>query len=156
MDGASAVLIPDSGTLIPDSGRKTARKRAPPVHVPVDTLTEAGFDAVTAADFIAHKQRLKAPLTPRAWADHLREAEKAGMTPQAAAEKVMAKSWKGFEASYVTAVRTTRVNGHDNEPEWRREQRERNEAFLGPYAAKRNRPETVDMEAPDAAPRLVG
>jgi len=53
-----------------------------------------------------------------------------------------------------------RVNGHDSEPEWRREQRERNEAFLGPFAAKRRKPattiDTTDTEAFDAAPRLVG
>lgn len=150
----------DSGTLIPDPGGKTARKRAapPPVHVGIEPLVAAGFDAVTAVDFIAHKQRVKAPLTPRAWADHLRESERAGMTPQQAAEKVMAKGWKGFDASYVGQRPAPRTNGHDAEPEWRREQRERNEAFLGPYAAKRTRTtqETVDMEAPDAAPRLVG
>ena len=33
--------------------------------------------------------------------DHVREAGKAGWTPLQAAEKVMAKSWKGFEAKYV-------------------------------------------------------
>ena len=69
--------------------------------VPIDTLTKAGFDAETAAEFIATKAARKAPLTPRAWADHLRESEKAGWTPQQAAEKVMAKTWKGFEAKYV-------------------------------------------------------
>lgn len=154
MDGASAVLIPDSGTLIPDSGRKTARTRAAPVHVPMETLTSAGFDAVTAVDFIAHKQRLKAPLTPRAWADHLRESEKAGMTPQAAAEKVMAKGWKGFDASYV-AGRQQPVNGHSTEPDWVRERRERTEQFAGPAAAKRQaQTTTIDMESPDAALRV--
>lgn len=44
----------------------------------------------------------------------------------------------------------------DDEPEWRREQRERNEAFLGPAAAKRRRPDIIDMEASDATPRIVG
>lgn len=147
--------IDESGTLIPEE--KTARKRAAAAHVPPADLTAAGFDAETAADFIAHKQRLKAPLTPRAWADHLREAAKAGMTPQAAAEKVMAKGWKGFDASYVVRLSNPqgqRINGHA-EPEWRREQRERNEAFLGAAAAKRQ-PTTIDMETPDASARLVG
>jgi len=49
----------------------------------------------------------------------------------------------------------SRVNGRD-EPEWRREQRERNEAFLGPYAAKRRRHETIDMESPHGAESLLG
>lgn len=126
------------------------------VVVSVESMVAAGFDDATAADFIAHKQRLKAPLTARAWADHLRESQRAGFTPQQAAEKVMAKGWKGFDASYV-AARHNGHNGHDPEPEWRREQRERNEAFLGPAAARRSsKPTTIDMEALDAAPRALG
>lgn len=101
VDLAGGVNRAESKPLNPDTGEKKARKRAVVVDVPLDSLLEAGFDAETAADFIAHKQRVKAPLTPRAWTDHLREAGKAGMTPQAAAEKVMAKGWKGFDASYV-------------------------------------------------------
>ncbi len=147
--------IDESGTLIPDTGEKTARKRAVVAHVPLDDLTAAGFDSATAVDFIAHKQRLKAPLTPRAWADHLSESSKAGMTPKAAAEKVMAKGWKGFDASYVAGRVAQHQNDH-TEPDWRREQRERNEQALGPYAAKRRDQNTVDMEAPNAVARLVG
>jgi hypothetical protein len=46
------------------SGEKRG-KRAPAVDtVEAETLVEAGFDAKTADDFIAHKQRMKAPLTP--------------------------------------------------------------------------------------------
>jgi hypothetical protein len=78
-----------------------ARKRAVVAEVSVEDLTAAGFDEATAADFIAHKKRLKAPLTPRAWDDHVRESAKAGLSPLQAAEKVMAKGWKGFDASYV-------------------------------------------------------
>jgi hypothetical protein len=85
------------------SGKKKARKRAPAVEIiPEADLLAAGFDTTTAKDFLAHKAAMKAPLTPRAWDDHLREAEKAGWTPLAAAVKVMAKSWRGFEAKYVT------------------------------------------------------
>jgi hypothetical protein len=78
------------------------KKKTPAVPaVEPALLIAAGFTETQAADFIAHKHRLKAPLTDRAWKDHLREAEKAGWTPANAAEKVMAKSWKGFEAKYV-------------------------------------------------------
>jgi hypothetical protein len=93
--------IDESGTLIPEE--KPPRKRAapPPGVVDPGILVEAGFDRTTAAEFIAHKARAKAPLTERAWADHLREAAKAGWTPKAAAEKVMARNWRGFEAKYV-------------------------------------------------------
>lgn len=74
----------------------------PPAEtVSVEVLISAGFDADAATEFIAHKNRAKAPLTARAWADHCREADKAGWTAEQAAEKVMARGWKGFEAKYV-------------------------------------------------------
>lgn len=45
----------------------------------------------------------------------------------------------------------------DDEPEWRRAQRERNEAALGPFAARRKpAPETIDMEPPNGAASLLG
>lgn len=90
-------------TPTPTPTPKKEKKEKPPAAplVLVSDLVAAGFDEITAAEFIAHKSKLKAPLTARAWADHLREASKAGWTPLAAAEKVMAKSWKGFEAKYV-------------------------------------------------------
>ena len=80
------------------------RKDAPPSVAPA-VLVEAGFCPEVAAEFIAHKSRMKAPLTARAWADHVREAQKAGWSAVEAAEKVMAKSWKGFEAKYVANER---------------------------------------------------
>jgi hypothetical protein len=50
-----------------------------------------------------------------------------------------------------------RANGHDTEPEWRREQRERNREALGPYAAKSKT--VVDItptEGTDAPASLLG
>lgn len=64
-------------------------------------LLSAGFDLKTAQEFVEHKRSRKAPLTTRAWKDHLRESEAAGWSPQQAAEKVMARNWSGFEARYV-------------------------------------------------------
>ena len=81
--------------------KKEDKKKVAPLCVAVSVLVEKGFDEQTAEEFIAHKIKIKAPLTARAWSDHLSESEKAGWTPKAAAEKVMAKNWKGFEAKYV-------------------------------------------------------
>lgn len=67
----------------------------------VDELLKAGLSFEVATEFIAHKAQAKAPLTDRAWRDHLAESAKAGWTPLQAAEKVLAKNWKGFEAKYV-------------------------------------------------------
>ena len=83
---------------IEPSVKQKARARKPEVEQ--SALVEAGFTPEAAADFIEHKRTVKAPLTPRAWADHLAESAKAGWTPQAAAEKVMARGWKGFDAKY--------------------------------------------------------
>jgi hypothetical protein len=77
------------------------KKKNVPLCVAVSVLVDNGFDESTANEFIDYKSRMKAPLTARAWADHLAESAKAGWRPLAAAEKVMAKSWKGFEAKYV-------------------------------------------------------
>jgi uncharacterized protein YdaU (DUF1376 family) len=90
--------------------KKSARTHAPPPPPAVEpsALVEVGFTPELAAEFIAHKARLKAPLTPLAWADHQREAAKARWSPLQAAEKVMAKGWKGFEAKYVADERPDR------------------------------------------------
>ena len=77
------------------------KKKSAPTSVAPDLLVAAGFTPEVAEEFIACKAERKAPLTPRAWADHVREAAKAGWSAVAAAEKVMAKTWKGFEAKYV-------------------------------------------------------
>jgi hypothetical protein len=69
--------------------------------VPVAELVQSGISPAVAEEFIAHKARVRAPLTPRAWQAHLREAERAGWTAQQAAERVLEKGWKGFEAAYV-------------------------------------------------------
>ena len=76
-----------------------------------EILIAAGFDPALAEEFIAHKNAMKAPLTARAWTDHCREATKAGWHVVAAAEKVIAKPWKGFEAKYVANERAQFANG---------------------------------------------
>lgn len=87
-----------------ETSPKRQRSGAKP-EVSPDELTAAGFDLKTAVEFIEHKRAVKAPLTERAWRDHLSESLKAGWSPQEAAEKVMAKNWRGFEARYVEGQR---------------------------------------------------
>ena len=86
---------------ITNNHKPIKKDKSAPLCVAVSVLVETGFDEQTAEEFIAHKTKIKAPLTARAWADHLTESAKAGWTPKAAAEKVMAKNWKCFEAKYV-------------------------------------------------------
>ena len=108
--------------------RKKEKAPASPA-VSVSDLIAAGFSEHVAAEFIAHKAQRKAPLTARAWADHQSEAMKAGWTSQQAAEKVMAKGWKGFEAKYV--AEESRQSDRPSETAWQRSQRELVEQMTG-------------------------
>lgn len=107
-----------TGTGTSSSSKKKEKRAAaaPRPSVGPSALIEAGFDEATAAEFIAHKAGKKAPLTERAWKDHLREAKSAGWTALAAAEKVMAKDWQGFEAKYVAGDAAPAVRRAGPEP----------------------------------------
>lgn len=133
---------------------KTKRASAPASVGPAE-LVDHGFTAEVAAEFIAHKLRMKAPLTARAWADHLAESRKAGWAPMLSAEKVMAKNWKGFEAKYV--ANEARPSASAAEPDWRSERRERTSQFAGRFAEKRpsSSNQSIDMEQSDVA-RILG
>lgn len=137
--------------------KKTARGRAPPA-VEVAELIAAGFEPAVATEFIAHKAAVKAPLTARAWADHLSESAKAGWTPQQAAEKVMAKAWKGFEAKYVAAERGA---GGAQAPTFRERDEQRaiarvHEMTGGLVSAKPTAPRRDALQEVFDAPRALG
>ena len=105
---------------------RSAQARPPAAQaVPVEVLVEAGFPESLAEEFIDYKTAKKAPLTARAWADHQSQCVKAGWSAVAAAEKVMAKGWKGFEATYVQdrgGGGIQNANGGSETP-WQRSQR---------------------------------
>jgi hypothetical protein len=146
-----------TGTISPSlrSG-DTARKRAP-AAVAAAVLVEAGFTEIQAGDFIAHKHRVKAPLTERAWADHLREASKAGWSAVDAAEKVMAKAWKGFEASYVANERPPASAAQTSFRERERRAAEAQaDAWGGPELAAFRRKASETVEVIDVAPKRLG
>ena len=127
-------------TTTKEEKKKTERASAP-APVSISELVDAGFSEETAAEFIAHKARVKAPLTARAWADHQREAAKAGWSPLQAAEKVLAKSWRGFEAKYVA-----------NEAPQSSQDRRAAEAAKWMNPSPRTTFDFIDMEATNAAP----
>jgi len=62
----------------------------------------AGVDLQVAADFIALRHKLRAPITQTAVAGIQREAEKAGLTLQAALAMCCERGWRGFKAEWVT------------------------------------------------------
>lgn len=60
-----------------------------------------GLTAQTADEFLAHRKRKRAPLTPRAWAGIKTEAQKAGWPLESAIVKAMARGWQSFDAAFV-------------------------------------------------------
>ena len=83
------------------------------------------------------------------------EATKAGMSLDDFLRVWCQRGSQGLQADWLKPhERPSARPRADVEPEWRREQRERNEAFFGPYAATR-RPEIIDAEVRDAAPDLL-
>lgn len=143
-----------TGTSTGTNKRKEKEKSAPLCVAP-SVLVEAGFSPEAAAEFIAHKSRHKAPLTERAWADHLSESLKAGWTPLQAAEKVMAKEWKGFEAKYVADEKPAVIPLSFRERESAAAAARVHEMTGGLVSANKPRHDAL-QEVFDATPRLVG
>jgi hypothetical protein len=130
-----------------------------PAVVSVTDLVDAGFSEEGAAEFIAHKRAVKAPLTVRAWADHLGESRKAGWSPVDAAEKVMARNWKGFDAKYVASEARPGFERPAETP-YQRSMREKYEKVAPQVAARppnhRAKPVIFDFEVEDVTPRRLG
>ena len=145
---------PHPHTSLPTVKKVKRANAPPPESVSVETLVESGFDEATAAEFIAVKESRKAPLTARAWAAHQREAEKAGLTPVAAAEKVMEKTWKGFEAKYVADEARPAAQAAKSYHERTIEAKTATAAkWMGTAAPKRD---FIDMETTDATRLTLG
>lgn len=142
-----AGLIPESGTLIPDSGGKTARKRASPPECP------AGVDGQVWSDWLELRHRKAAPVTQTVIDGAATEAKAAGMTLEAFLRVWCVRGSQGLQAEWLKPHERIQAPQQSAEPAWRTEQRERNEAFLGPAAAKRR---TTEPETIDATARLLG
>jgi hypothetical protein len=68
-------------------------------------LQADGLTQQTAEEWLVHRQRKRAKLTPRAWEGIKAEAVKAGMSNEAAVCKAMSRGWTGFEAQWVLSER---------------------------------------------------
>jgi len=64
-----------------------------------------GVDAEVWTDFKALRQKLRAPITKTAMAGLAREAEKAGMSLNAALAECVERSWRGFKAEWMESSR---------------------------------------------------
>lgn len=130
------------------------RKNPPATRVP---LCPDGVSAQTWADWLQLRKAKKAPVTQTVVDGAVAEAAKAGMTTDQFLAAWCSRGSQGMQADWLKPHErpAQAATGRDVEPEWRREQRERNLAYLGPAAARR-RPTTIDAEATNAAPDLLG
>ena len=70
-------------------------------QVSLVALVADGLTPETAAEWLAHRSRKRALLTPRAWADVKAEAAKAGWALEAAVCKALGRGWTGLEAAWL-------------------------------------------------------
>lgn len=95
--------VTETETETGTDNRKPDADASPRVRaVTVPDLVADGLTAETAAEFLAHRKRRRANLTPRAWEGIKREAVAARITPEQAARKCMERGWTGFEAAWLT------------------------------------------------------
>lgn len=91
----------------------------------VADLAADGLTEQTAFEFLTHRKRLRAPLTPRAWSGIKAQASKAGWTPEQAVCKALERGWRSFESSWVLDGRA--LHG----PTWQERQQEQLDALTG-------------------------
>jgi len=95
-------IPPTDSTASPSSppvGKTVARKRA---AIRPDGVSEKVWD-----DFMEVRKAKRAPLTDTALNGIVREADKAGLTLQAALEVSCARGWQGFEAAWMKGSKPT-------------------------------------------------
>jgi uncharacterized protein YdaU (DUF1376 family) len=89
---------PDTIPNIPPDGGK-ARKRAR-AALGAAFLADIGVPETTARDWLAVRERKRAPLTQTAWAGMEREAARAAITPAEAVRICAERGWIGFNADW--------------------------------------------------------
>lgn len=114
---------------IPSSLRSEGKRASAP-------LAPDGVDQQVWSDWLTLRKAKKAPVTETVVLNARAEAGKAGMTLEAFLRIWCARGSQGLLAEWIKPQeRVQKAAGGDFEPEWRRQQRERNEAFLGPASA---------------------
>lgn len=137
------------GNAPPGAGAKAPRRRRAEAAAspPADVAEQVWHD------WLALRRAKRAPVTATVLAGARAEAVKAEMTLEAFLRVWCARGSQGLEASWLKPNERSPPPG--TEPAWRREQRQHNEGFLGPAAARRA-PPTIDLEPTDADPQFLG
>jgi hypothetical protein len=144
LQGGSSLVAPPAmpsacaAAASPPPKQRKRRAARSPLLLGVDAVAADGVDPQHAAEWLAIRADKNLPLTQTAWDDVKLEARKAQLTPAAAVEKAVKRSWAGFRASWVL-----------------------NEVLDAPNASRRSGPpplpSAADTEARnDEARRLLG
>jgi uncharacterized protein YdaU (DUF1376 family) len=91
---------PNTNTQTPRKRKEGRGTRA--VMVGSAELEADGLPPELAAEWLEHRRRKGAHLTPAGWKGIKAEAEKAGISPADAVRKALARGWIGFEAAWVS------------------------------------------------------
>lgn len=90
---------PTKRLLAPTNIDKASTRKA--TGLTVENLTDRGLRPQVAADLLAHRRAIKAPLTATALEGIEREAAKAGICLNTAVLTMLNRGWRGFNASWV-------------------------------------------------------
>lgn len=148
----TATQTPPPRHHTPEEIQGRARERATPPPRPPDV------SAQTWADWLSLRRSKKAPVTATVLDGARSEASKAGLDLDAFLRVWCTRGSQGLQAEWLKPAERGHAASEPSEPAWRREQRERNEAFLGPAAAKRSTTATTTATAEviDVTSRLLG
>ena len=98
----SDASVTPSRSIAVSEEKNTTRKRVPasPV-VTIESLCLDGLAEDIAAEYLAHRKRKRANLTPKAWGAIKAEIRKAGLSLDEGITKALARGWTGFEADWL-------------------------------------------------------
>jgi hypothetical protein len=129
--------------------RNTPRKREPAAPaVTLESLCMDGLAEDLAIEWLAHRKRKRAVLTPRAWEQLKGEIAKTGLSLDDAIAKALARGWTGFDASWLASDAQRQSGNNPAEPYFVRERREKIAAMTGGrMGVKSTQPkETIDVD----------
>lgn len=146
-------LNPDS--LNPEEEKPRGRASPPPKPAKAPQPPD-GIDPQVWADWLqVRKGKRAGPVTETAWAGLVREASKAGITPEAAIRACCEFGWQGFNAGWYAERRAGRPGApaSTGETAWQRSQRQRVEEMTGGTVSRRppTQQEIVDVDVPTRA-----
>lgn len=76
-------------------------------EIVMQLMISEGASKDAADDYIAHRKKLKADLTPRAWSHISKQMRLSGLSLDDAISMAIARAWRGFEAEWVGSVKQT-------------------------------------------------